>query len=70
MNHLEIYACADFDKANRLINETDWSFLQDTSSSDPAWDLWEKKVYVYYGRVHHQSHTITTAESPLDEQVD
>ena len=37
------YAHADFDKANRLIIRTNWSFLRNVSSIDSAWDLWEQK---------------------------
>ena len=37
------YAHADFDKANRLIVRTDWSFLRNVSNIDTAWDLWEQK---------------------------
>ena len=37
------YAHADFDKANRLIVRTDWSFLCNVSNIDTAWDLWEQK---------------------------
>ena len=37
------YADTDFDKANRLINRTGWSFLHNVSSIDSAWDLWEQK---------------------------
>lgn len=37
------YAHADFDKANRLIEATDWSFLKDVSCIDAVWDSWEQK---------------------------
>ena len=33
------YAYADFDKANCVINRTDWLFLCNVSSIDSAWDL-------------------------------
>jgi len=37
------YAHADFDKASRLIEDTDWSFLKDVSCIDTVWDDWEQK---------------------------
>ena len=37
------YDNADFDKANRVISDADWSFLKDQIDVDVAWDLWEQK---------------------------
>ena len=37
------YDHADFDKANRVISDADWSFLKDQIDVDVAWDLWEQK---------------------------
>jgi len=37
------YAQADFEKANRLIEATDWTFLHNETNVDLAWDIWEKK---------------------------
>ena len=35
------YDHADFDKANRVISDADWSFVKDQIDVDVAWDLWE-----------------------------
>ena len=37
------YAQADFEKANRLIETTDWTPLYNESNIDSAWDMWETK---------------------------
>ena len=37
------YSHADFDKANRLINATDWTFLDNETNIDAVWTTWESK---------------------------
>ena len=37
------YSHADFDKANRLIKATDWTFLDNETNIDAVWTTWESK---------------------------
>ena len=37
------YSHADFDKANTLIIENDWTFLDNESDMDTLWSMWEER---------------------------
>ncbi len=37
------YARADFDKANNMLDLTDWTLLWNQPNIDTAWDMWEQK---------------------------
>ena len=44
------YLHADFDKANSLISENDWNFLDDVTDVDVIWNSWEEKFMVIVER--------------------
>ena len=47
---------ADFEKANRLIEATDWTFLHNETNVDLAWDIREKQIHGNYVEMHSKGH--------------